>query len=105
MKDLNDRKAMLEARLADLGGRLRGIEVELDSHVSQDWEDLATEREADEVLEGMGVSGQHEIRMIKAALDRIAQGTYGLCTKCGEPISQERLDAIPYTPFCSTCAV
>lgn len=105
MKDLSARKATLEARLADLGGRLRGIEDELDSHKAQDWEDLATEREADEVLEGMGLSGQHEIRMIKAALQRIATGDYGTCTKCGEPISQERLDAIPYTPLCRKCAV
>lgn len=105
MKDLSARKAVLEARLADLGGRLRGIEEELDSHNAQDWEDLATEREADEVLEGMGLSGQHEIRMIKAALQRIAAGEYGDCAKCGEVISQERLDAIPFTPLCRNCAV
>lgn len=105
MTDLGARKAMLKARLADLGGRLRGIEDELDSHQAQDWEDLATEREADEVLEGMGLSGQHEIRMITAALQRIDAGAYGACAKCGEAISPERLDVLPFTPLCRNCAV
>ena len=99
-----DRKAQLEARLADLKGRLTGIEDELDSHDAKDWEDLATERESDEVLESMGVSGQQEIRQIEAALDRIADGEYGFCVKCGAEISQERLDVLPQTPFCRNCA-
>lgn len=104
MTSIATRKSQLEARLADLKGRLVEIEHELDSHQSKDWEELATEREGDEVLESMGVSGQQEIRMIEAALTRIAQGEYGFCTKCGSEIGQERLDAVPYTPFCRACA-
>ena len=104
MTTINARKAQLETRLADLRARLVEIDAELDSHNSQDWEDLATERESDEVLEGMGLSGQQEIRMIEAALARIADGDYGFCTKCGAEISAERLDVLPYTPFCRTCA-
>ncbi len=104
MTTIDARKAQLETRLADLRARLVEIDAELDSHNSQDWEDLATERESDEVLEGMGLSGQQEIRMIEAALARIAEGDYGFCTKCGAEISAERLDVLPYTPFCRTCA-
>ena len=104
MTPLASRKAQLETRMADLKARLGKIEAELDSHQSKDWEDLATEREEDEVLEGMGVSGQHEIRMIEAALARIAEGEYGHCTRCGAPIAEERLDVLPHTPFCRTCA-
>lgn len=99
-----DRKAQLLARMTDLKARLEHIEEELDSHQSKDWEDLATEREEDEVLEGMGTSGQQEIRMIEAALKRIDDGEYGFCTKCGAVISAERLDVLPHTPFCRTCA-
>lgn len=99
-----ERKAQLLARKADLTDRLHHIEEELDSHQARDWEDLATEREEDEVLEGMGVSGQQEIRMIDAALSRIEQGEYGFCTKCGAVIGAERLDVLPHTPFCRTCA-
>jgi RNA polymerase-binding transcription factor DksA len=105
MKDLSDREASLRTRLAELEERLHGIEEELDSHQSKDWEELATEREEDEVLEGMGQSGLAEIDGIRAALDRIAEGSYGYCAKCGNEISDERLDVLPATPFCRNCAV
>lgn len=98
------RKKQLLDRLADLEARLHEIEEELDSHQSKDWEELATEREGDEVLERMGTSGQAEMRQIKAALDRIDAGEYGFCAKCGERISEERLDLLPFTPFCRRCA-
>jgi RNA polymerase-binding transcription factor DksA len=104
MTSIAQRKAMLEKRLADLGARLEGIEEELESHADPDWDEMALEREADEVLESLGVSGQQEMRMIRAALDRIAAGEYGHCAKCGTTISAERLDAVPYTPFCRNCA-
>ncbi len=98
------RKAQITARLDDLKARLASIETELDSHHNADWEELAVEREGDEVLESMGVSGQQEIRMIEAALQRLDSGDYGFCMKCGAEISQERLDVVPFTPFCKTCA-
>jgi RNA polymerase-binding transcription factor DksA len=104
MVSVEARKAWLVARLGDLNGRLAGIEAELDSHHAADWEELATEREGDEVLERMGTSGQQEIRMIEAALGRIEAGEYGACVKCGAEIGEERLDVVPYTPFCRTCA-
>lgn len=37
---------------------------------------------------------------IEEALERIAGGTYGYCETCGEPISYERLKAIPETSYC-----
>lgn len=104
MPDLAQRRAQLEARMADLVDRMRSIEDELDSHQSKDWEELAVEREDDEVLERLGLSGQAEINRIKAALARMDEGEYGYCTKCGEAISEERLDLVPWTPFCRRCA-
>ena len=98
------RKAAMEARLGDLTARLTAIEAELDSHNDPDWEELAVEREGDEVLEATGVSGQQEMRMIEAALARIDAGDYGFCTKCGAEIGEARLDAVPFTPFCLACA-
>ena len=105
MISISTRKAQLEARMTDLTGRLIGIEQELDSHNSRDWEELATERESDEVLESMGLSGQQEVRQIKSALARIEAGGYGICTKCGADIGDARLDVLPYTPFCRHCAI
>ncbi len=97
-------KAALKARLRELDTRLHDIEDELDAPSSKDWEDSATEREGDEVLESLGVSGQQEIARIRAALGRIRDGSYGECMKCADDISQERLTLLPDTPFCKNCA-
>ena len=37
---------------------------------------------------------------VEAALARLANGTYGICAVCGEPIADGRLEARPWTPFC-----
>lgn len=98
------RKAQLIKRLQELGARLEAIEEELDSHQNRDWEELATEREGDEVLEATGNAGLAEITQIRAALKRIEAGSYGDCVRCGEPIAEARLDALPWTPLCRRCA-
>ena len=105
MTDLAQRRRELEERLKALDTRLHEIEEELDSHQSKDWEELATEREGDEVLERLGVSGQEEIARIRAALKRMDEGEYGTCMKCGATISEARLDLLPWTPFCKSCAI
>jgi len=104
MTSIEERRKVMTDRLAELDVRLHDIEEELDAHQSKDWEELATEREEDEVLERMGTSGQAEIRMIQAALKRMDDGEYGFCVKCGTEILPERLDLVPYTPFCAKCA-
>ena len=43
------------------------------------------------------------IRKIKAALQRIQEGTYGECEECGEDISPARLQARPVTSYCIRC--
>jgi RNA polymerase-binding transcription factor DksA len=37
---------------------------------------------------------------VDAALQRIMDGTYGVCAVCGRPIPEGRLEARPWTPFC-----
>ncbi|HCQ66996.1 MAG TPA: dimethylmenaquinone methyltransferase [Rhodobacteraceae bacterium] len=104
MVDTAKYREVLEARLTELQARLQEIDEALDSHQSKDWEELATEREGDEVLEQMGSSGRVEITKIKAALDRVDEGEFGYCVSCGDEISAERLDVVPHTPFCRNCA-
>ena len=104
MISLSQRKSQLEARLSELQARLHRIDNELDTHTSPDWEDIAIEREAEEVLEDLGFAGQLELRQISAALQRIDAGDFGTCTKCGAKIDEERLDLLPQTPFCRHCA-
>lgn len=104
MLDKTKYHAALLQRLGALDTRLHAIEAELDAPRSRDWEELAVEREGDEVLETLGQTGELEIARIRAALARMRQGTYGLCTVCQEPISTDRLDILPETPMCRVCA-
>jgi len=46
---------------------------------------------------------QQRLLRIGHALDRVRQGTYGSCTRCGEDIERARLDAIPDTFLCMLC--
>lgn len=104
MADIAKFRQILEDRLKELDSRLHEIDDELDSHQSKDWEELAVEREEDEVLEQMGTSGQAEIAQIKAALARMEADEFGFCVECGVEISEARLDVLPQTPFCASCA-
>lgn len=94
----------LKARLANLEKNVVGIEDALDDTPPKDWEDRSSERQGDEVLEALGNQNLDEIRKIEAALARVSDGTFGICTQCGENISEARLSTLPETPFCKTCA-
>jgi len=102
--DLNDTKELLLKRRTELTGDLAKIEDSLDDPMPKDWEDRASERQGDEVLEALGNADLDELRRIDAALSRIEKGTYGICVKCGDTISEERLQAVPTTPLCRNCA-
>jgi RNA polymerase-binding transcription factor DksA len=54
---------------------------------------LAVERERDLAL---SAQARAAVELIDAALGRIENGTYGICIHSGEPIPQERLEAIPW---------
>lgn len=103
MIDIDKQKARLLARKAELRARLVKIEDELDDPVSPDVEERSVERQGDEVLQAMGGAGVAELRGIDAALDRIAQGRYGTCTRCGKPIAEARLEAVPHAALCQEC--
>lgn len=104
MTDHATYKAALLKRLSELDVRLHVIESELDAEHSKDWEEMAVEREGEEVLEQLGQSGQIEILRIRAALKRIRKGEYGTCAQCGDAISELRLAVLPDAPLCAPCA-
>ncbi|WP_369528782.1 TraR/DksA family transcriptional regulator [Shimia thalassica] len=104
MIDLAKQKKSLLKRLSELDSRLHAIEAELEAPHSKDWEELAVEREGDEVLEQLGQSGQDEILRIRAALKRLRDGEYGICVRCGDDIAAERLNILPDAPLCNECA-
>jgi DnaK suppressor protein len=62
--------------------------------------DSATETYLRELDGGLEETAGHVIVEIDAALARIEDGTYGLCSACGGPIGEERLEAVPYATLC-----
>jgi DnaK suppressor protein len=46
---------------------------------------------------------QQHLAEVEAALARLDDGTYGICVRCGRPIAQERLDALPWAAHCIDC--
>jgi len=103
-RDYSVFEAAMKARIAELNDRVEHIEDELDETPNPKWDENAIEHAEDEVLEELGHSSQPELRAIKAALDRMEAGTYGVCVKCDNDISMERLTVLPHTPFCKECA-
>jgi len=68
-----------------------------DNHLA----DIATEtvdREIDYTLEE---NSGNVLREIEAALKRIDDGTYGICTACGKPVEPERLEYLPWATVCA----
>ncbi|MEO8291276.1 MAG: TraR/DksA C4-type zinc finger protein [Gaiellaceae bacterium] len=57
-------------------------------------------REIDYTLEE---NSEHVLTAIDEALERIDNGTYGTCGRCGKPIAEERLEALPYANRCIDC--
>ena len=43
------------------------------------------------------------LKRVNEALDRIEDGSFGMCEMCGLPIPEERLQALPYANLCITC--
>ncbi|RYC12030.1 TraR/DksA family transcriptional regulator [Ciceribacter ferrooxidans] len=101
--DIKKYENILRQRHLEILARLNKIDADLSEQKSPDFEDQATQAENDEVLEEFGQVGETELKAIDAALKRIEQGTFGICVTCGQPISEERLDAVPHTPFCQDC--
>jgi len=97
-------QAQLQERLAGLQQRLASIKKDVTQSHSGDSAEQAQERENDEVVDAIGNETAQSIRVIQAALDRIADGTYGICADCGERIAQARLEAIPEATRCVNCA-
>jgi RNA polymerase-binding protein DksA len=46
---------------------------------------------------------QRTIKQVEAALERMDEGTYGVCLSCGQSIQAGRLQALPHTEFCVHC--
>ena len=71
---------------------------------SGDEADVAADAIDRTLLTAIGSQDARRLQQIDGALDRILQGKYGRCLKCGKDIPQARLEALPYTQMCIACA-
>ena len=55
-------------------------------------------------VQSMLREAQEELAELGRAADRLREGTYGFCERCGNPIAPERLAALPATRTCISCA-
>ena len=70
-----------------------------DNHLG-DTATVTLDREIDYTLEE---NSEHVLAAIDAALERLDQGTFGICRTCGQTIPQERLEAMPWATQCIDC--
>ena len=108
--DLDDRRAqLLDLRSRVLGAAHDIVEGDVDDGElssaagDQHLADHASEmvdRELDESLED---NAEQLVQDIDRALEKIDDGTYGKCERCGQEIPPERLDAVPYATLCVSC--
>jgi RNA polymerase-binding protein DksA len=86
--------------LRQVGGETSGSLSNVPIHMA----DLGTDTFEQEVALSLVENEQAIMDQIGPALERIEQGTFGTCQECGRPIGEERLQALPYTPYCVDCA-
>jgi DnaK suppressor protein len=56
-----------------------------------------------QVTRVLQVAAESTVGEINAALERLENGSYGVCERCTEPIPFERLEVLPMTPLCTPC--
>ena len=72
-------------------------------HMNPDRDDLAQDYISLEQEAALLAIEQEQLAKIEDALQRLDDGTYGICLDCREPIPPERLEALPYATLCVRC--
>lgn len=104
-KDLEFFKDLLTKRMEDLLSQADTTVSDMNTPKDNfpDPTDRAT-YEADRNFELRIRDREHKlIKKVRKALDRIEDGTFGICEKCGDDISVKRLKARPVTTQCIEC--
>ena len=107
MRNIDTIRQELERQLATLVDREARIEAHQHNtsrEIPKDWDDAATVRENDEVVDRLEEHTRRDIVAIKATLRRMEAGDWGDCARCGDAISPQRLVALPTAALCIDCA-
>lgn len=105
-------RRLAEERASTLGQRHRLtetfddiVEASRDSNIDDEHDTEGTTVAAERSLvSSLDREAGERLQAIDRALTRVDAGTYGICLRCGEPISDIRLDTRPAAEFCITCA-
>ena len=95
-------KEILETKYAELAKVVRnreGITIEKSPDALDEVQNAAERELAIRNLD----RESNLLRNVRAALRRIADGSFGTCLHCEEEISLKRLNAVPWTPYCIQC--
>ena len=98
-EELLKKRAELRANIDNELNELRGEE----GHHLADMEDLASDTSDSSAAFQILELEAAEFEEIDLALEKIDEGTYGLCEECGETIGLERLKALPFATLCIDC--
>ena len=70
---------------------------------AQDTADQAVFSYQKELLFTRGTHDHGQLSLVKHALERLDEGSFGECVNCGNQIGPKRLEALPWTPYCIDC--
>lgn len=107
MEDYTAIRTQLVTLQTELEQRLQQITKDIrhtEEPPEKDFAEQVTERENDEVLDALGGAARKELAQIKRAIQRIDDGDYGDCVVCGKAIARQRLEVLPYSDMCVSCA-
>ena len=96
---LEDKKSTLSAEIA----KTRSAEEETTEESTQDIADKAVSSYTREFLYSLTDGERTTLLHIDDALTRIDDGAYGLCVNCGQMMTEKRLNAGPWAPYCLDC--
>jgi DnaK suppressor protein len=95
---LEEERAELLAKLEELG--LGGTSLTYDSNFADSSQVTAERGE----VEALAATLRDALQEVEGALSKLAEGRYGVCEDCGEPIDPLRLEAKPGARYCINCA-
>ena len=105
-KRLEERRAEIESDMSYMAAEMRSICVDQDeengslgNHIADDGSNVA---EAERIVT-VSEDFQQILVQVNGALERMSEGSYGVCQRCGKPIGEERLEAFPYVAYCIEC--
>jgi DnaK suppressor protein len=99
------RKILLKEREQIVGEVKQIVESskEMGQDGIQDIGDEAANIYNKQVLLSLNENERMRLQEVDEALDRIENGTYGICEECGGPISLKRLEVRPVAKYCVPC--